>query len=368
MKKLLPVIVIFFCLSACTDLNYYLSSATGHLQVVSKRQSIKDLLQKPDTEAELQQKLARINAIRDFASYELRLPENNSYRSYVELDRPYVVWNVVATPEFSLEPLQWCFPIAGCVSYRGYFAQQDAEEFADSLDADRYDTAIVGVPAYSTLNWFDDPVLSTFSNWPVPSIAKLIFHELAHQKLYVPDDTVFNESFATAVEKIGIERWLKRENDLEMSRQLAKQNERQQQFQLLLRQTRRELELLYKLPLPEADMRSSKQAIFASMQQSYQQLKAGWNGYPGYDTWFKKVNNARFASLNAYHRWVPAFRLALEQEEEDLASFYRRAQAIADLPKSERHNLLDRLTAAYQSRTPNTKVATKDESATDDSL
>ncbi len=367
MKKVFLGILILL-LPACMQLDYYLSSATGHLQVIRKRQSISDLLQKPTTSEELQQQLERISQIRDFASQELGLPENNSYRSYVQLDRPYVVWNVVATPEFSLEPLQWCFPIVGCVSYRGYFEQADAENFAASLDQDQFDTAINGVPAYSTLNWFDDPVLSTFSDWPAPSVAKLIFHELAHQKLYLPDDTVFNESFASAVEKIGIELWLKQQNNPEMSRRYYLQSERQGQFHQLLSQTRDELQQLYRQSLPEEQLRSGKQAIFTSMQQSYQQLRESWEGYSGYDAWFGKVNNAKFAALNAYHRWVPAFRLAMLQEKNDLGSFYRRCQAIAQQPQEQRRQLLDRLTAEYPQHKPKTQVAKKNEPATDHSV
>lgn len=359
MKKTVVAIVLLLLLPACMQLDYYLSSATGHLQVISKRQSIKDLLQKKSTPEELQQRLKKISQIRDFASRRLGLPENGSYRSYVELDRPYVVWNVVATPEFSLEPLQWCFPIVGCVSYRGYFKQDDAREFANSLDSDDFDTALVGVPAYSTLNWFDDPVLSTFSDWPTPSIAKLIFHEVAHQKLYVPDDTAFNESFATAVEQIGIELWLEQEKDPEMSKNFALLTQRQRQFQQLLRQTRNELQQLYRQKRPEEQLRNGKQAIFSSMNQSYQQLRESWNGYAGYDAWFNTLNNARFASINAYHRWVPAFRLAMQQEKNNFASFYRRCQAIAKLPGRQRRQLLDRLTAEYHSLPKKNNVASK---------
>ncbi len=364
MKKIFAGIIILL-LPACIQLDYYLSSATGHLQVIRKRQSISDLLQQSTTSADLQRQLTQIAQIRDFASQQLGLPENGSYRSYVELDRPYVVWNVVATPEFSLDPLQWCFPIVGCVSYRGYFDQADAENFAASLDQDHYDTAINGVPAYSTLNWFDDPVLSTFSHWPAPSVAKLIFHELAHQKLYLPDDSTFNESFASAVEKIGIELWLEQQNDPEMSRRFAQQAERQEQFQRLLRQTRNELELLYRQPLPEEQLRTGKLAIFASMRQSYRQLRESWGGYSGYDAWFAQLNNARFAALHTYHRWVPAFQLAMQQENYDFERFYRRCQVIAEQPQQQRQMLLDRLTAEYQRSQPGTQMAQKNESEAD---
>jgi len=274
----------FFCviltlsLSGCFELDYYLSSVTGHLQIISRRQSISDLLQQKTTPTDLQQRLEEITEIRDYASRKLFLPENGSYRSYVKLDRPYVVWNVVATPEFSLTPLQWCFPIAGCVTYRGYFDLDQAKEFARSLDSDHFDTAVIGSPAYSTLQWFDDPVLSTFSDWPLPSIAKLIFHELAHQKLYVQDDSVFNESFATTVGQIGIDLWLQERGDPEMTLHYRQQQKRQQQFNERLLTTRQELEKLYDSKQPEVEMHAAKLAIFDNLRQSYVQLRESWQG------------------------------------------------------------------------------------------
>jgi len=334
---------LLFGLSGCFELEYYLSAATGHLQIISKRRSIEDLLHEQSTPPDLQARLKQVSEIRDYASRQLLLPENGSYRSFVQLDRPYVVWNVVATPEFSLTPQQWCFPIAGCVSYRGYFDLEKANEFAQSLDRQHFDTAVVGSPAYSTLQWFDDPVLSTFSNWPLPSIANLIFHELAHQKLYLPGDSMFNESFATTVGQIGIDLWLQEQHDPQMTERYRRQQERQRQFNELLLETRAELEKLYASHQPETEMRITKQTIFANLRQSYAQLRESWQGFSGYDAWFSQVNNARFASINTYHRWVPAFNLVFAQEKHDLQSFYRRCQVIADLPNQQRQQLLESL-------------------------
>jgi len=335
------LLLLLVLLSGCWDLAYYLNSATGHLQIISKRQSIQELLQQKTTSVDLQQRLQQISAIRDFASQRLFLPDNGSYRSYVKLDRPYVVWNVVATPEFSLTPLQWCFPIAGCVTYRGYFDQDDAREFARSLDSQHFDTAIVGAPAYSTLRWFDDPVLSTFSNWPLTSVAKLIFHELAHQQLYIPGDSVFNESFATAVEQIGIELWLQDNSNPKMTQSYRTQQQRQQQFNDLLIITRGELQKLFASTVPEDQMRTAKLAIFDNLRQSYQQLRESWQGFSGYDAWFNQVNNARFASIDTYHRWVPAFKVIFAQEKNQLPDFFRRCKTIAALPEQQRQLLLE---------------------------
>ncbi len=267
-----------------------------------------------------------------------------------------MVWNVVATPEFSLEPLQWCFPIVGCVSYHGYFDQNQAKQFAASLDQKTHDTAIIGVPAYSTLNWFDDPVLSTFSDWPTAAIASLIFHELAHQKLYLPDDTVFNESFATTVGQFGIDHWLRQNNDPAVTKSYRQQQTRQQQFHELLRSTRQDLEDLYASPLPEWQKRAQKSQTFADMRDNFQQLRSLWQDYSGYDAWFSQLNNARFASINNYQRWVPAFKRVMEQEDGDLTRFYWRCRAIASQPERQRQQLLERLSADYRA------VASKPES------
>ena len=345
MRKFLLAILLVLPLSGCFEIDYYLSAVTGHLQILSKRQSIQELLQEKSTPAELQLRLNQIREIRDFASQQLDLPNNGSYRSYVKLDRPYAVWNVVATPEFSLTPKQWCFPIAGCVSYRGYFKLDQAKKFAQGLANEHYDTAILGAPAYSTLKWFDDPVLSTFSNWPLPSIANLIFHELAHQLLYVQNDSTFNESFANSVGQIGVERWLESRNDPKMTELYQQQQIRQRQFQKLQETTRGELLELYASSLPPAEMRSAKQAIFDRMKERYARLKDSWQGYSGYDGWFSLVNNARFASSNTYNRWVPAFKLVFAQEKNDLPNFYRRCRIIAELPSEQRNQLLATLTA-----------------------
>ncbi len=338
-------------LTGCKDVDYYLQSVSGHLQLISMRQSIDSLLEQPSTPEELQKQLQQIAKIRDFASKELQLPENGSYRSFVKLDRPYVVWNVVATPEFSLQPLRWTFPVVGSVSYRGYFKHADAVQFADHLAQEGYDTLVVGVPAYSTLTWFDDPALSTFSDWPTPAIAELIFHELAHQKLYLPDDTTFNESYATAVEEIGIQLWLDKHATAEERQEHQARQTRQEDFQQLLLTTRTALKTLYAADLADKQMRQAKTEIFAKLKKDYQQLRDGrWQGYSGYDGWFAELNNARFASIHNYQQWVPAFRLAFQQEGEQLTRFYRRCQAIGDLPEVQRNQLLQRLSNDYLSQ------------------
>lgn len=338
----------FVLLSACSDLDYYLHTAGGHMEVMAERKSIPDLLTDQNTPEELREKLKEIAWIRHFASNRLALPENGSYQSYVELDRPYVVWNVVATPELSLEPLVWCFPFAGCISYRGYFELKKAQEFAKILQEEGHDITVSGVPAYSTLNWFDDPALSTFSKWPTSAIARLIFHELAHQKLYVPDDSAFNESFATTVERAGVELWLDRFGSPKDKEKYAHKLKYENQFLELTADTRQELKKVYDSGMSDQEKRQRKEDVFSDLRQRYSTLRESWNGYTGYDRWFETLNNAKFASLNTYHRWVPAFKLVLKQEKNNFPSFYQRCEAISRVPQQKRSELLDRLTREYQ--------------------
>jgi predicted aminopeptidase len=330
-------------LIACSDLDYYLHTAGGHLQVMAERKPIPDLLTDQATPADLRKKLKEIAWIRHFASDRLNLPDNGSYQSYVELDRPYVLWNVVATPEFSLDALEWCFPFAGCVQYRGYFNLEKAGQFAAALQDEGYDTIVSGVPAYSTLSWFDDPALSTFSNWPTTSIARLLFHELAHQKLYVQDDSAFNESFATAVELAGVELWLERFGSEKDKMEHKRQLKREDQFVKLIAGTRDKLSTLYSGTLSVAEKREAKSEVFAELRRSYDRVKMSWDGYSGYDRWFRELNNAKFASLNTYHRWVPAFKRVMAQENNSFTAFFSRCQQIAQLPQARRSELLERL-------------------------
>ncbi len=239
---LLPVVL---SLGGCGNLGYYWNSVGGQLEIWQREAPIERLLADPALDPKTKAQLDRALRIRDYASRELGLPDNRSYRSYADLARPFVVWNVFAAPEFSIEPKKWCFPFAGCVGYRGYFSEAEARAYAATLAAEGYDIHVGGVPAYSTIGWFADPVLNTFIHYPEPELARLLFHELAHQVLYVKDDTVFNESFATVVEQIGLARWLDAYGS-DADRQRVRQLQRfRADFRVLIMRTRGELAVLY---------------------------------------------------------------------------------------------------------------------------
>lgn len=312
-------------LCGCETLGYYAQAVSGHLDLMRRARPVAELLADPQLPAALRERLELSQRIRDFASVELKLPQNRSYRAYAELPRPVAVWNVVAAPEFSLEPVRACFPVAGCVSYRGFFERAAAEAYAARLAAAGHDVYLYGVPAYSTLGRLDDPLLSTFIGRGEVELARIVFHELAHQVAYARDDTVFNESFAVAVEREGLRRWLSRRQE-ELAH-LAAAQARSAEVEALIEAARARLAALYREPLEPQAMRARKRAELAA-------LKAALASYPGYRD--LEPNNAVLAAHAAYTRLVPQFERLLAEEGGDLERFYERARRLAAMPAAER--------------------------------
>jgi predicted aminopeptidase len=334
------------CLTAgCSSLGYYAQSISGHLDVLARAKPVSAMTADPATPGALRDRLALTQRIRDFAVTELALPDNRSYRSYADLGRNAAVWNVVAAPELSLQLESWCFPIVGCVNYRGYYDRAAADAEADALRGRGLEVAVYGVPAYSTLGKLDwlggDPLLNTFMQWPEGELARLIFHELSHQVVYAVDDTTFNESFATAVERIGGARWLTQHASDEARKQYAAFDGRRSEFRGLTRRYRERLDTLYRSAASGADKRAAKAALMAEMRAEYAALKASrWAGFSGYDAWFERANNASLGVLAAYNELVPNFERLFEREGGDFGRFYAEVRRLADLPKAERQATL----------------------------
>jgi predicted aminopeptidase len=316
---------------------YLLQSAEGQLSLMTKREPIARVIQRPATPAALRVQLEEVTAIRDFASRELGLPDNGSYRSYADVGRPYVVWNVVAAPEFSLDAKQWCFPIVGCVAYRGYFALERARAFARQLRAKNFDVSVGGVAAYSTLGHFDDPILNTMLGWDDVELAAIIFHELTHQLLYVAGDASFNEALATAVEEEGVRRWLLAQGrTADLSRHEREEAEYLEVIDLL-RRTSDRLRQIYAAAAVPAVMRERKQAAFASLREEYGRLEAAWGGHAPFDAWFHgDINNANLVSIATYYDCVPGFRHELAAAGGDLRVFYERVRSLAKRDRTTR--------------------------------
>jgi predicted aminopeptidase len=341
------LLLVLCCLiSACGSLRYYAQAVSGHMDLMSERVPITELLSDPATPEELKDRLRTVVAARAYAVSELGIPDNGSYTAYVDVDRPAVVWNVFATPEFSLEPEEWCFPVAGCVVYRGYFSADAAREYASQLAGGGRDVFVGAAAAYSTLGRFEDPVLSTMLVWNDARLAGILFHELAHQLVYVKDDSAFNEAFATAVEEAGVRRWLRTQGRDDALAAWLEERERTHAFELLLGRTRERLQRIYESDLDEADMRARKAETFDQLRSEYEALKKSWGGWNGYDGWFLlPINNARLVLSATYRELVPAFRALLRESEGDLPAFYTEARALAALPQPERGSRMRELLA-----------------------
>ena len=349
--RLLSVLAMAGLLSGCTTLGYYWQSVSGHMNILNAARPVAEVVADPQTPADLKARLELSQRIRSFAARELKLPNNASYTRFADLRRSAVVYNVVAAPEFSLTLKTWCFAVVGCVGYRGYFNQADAQKEADKLTADGYEVSVYGVPAYSTLGKLDwlggDPLLSTFIRYPEGELARLIFHELAHQVVYAPDDTMFNESFATAVERLGSEKWLTTNASPAARAEYAAFNMRRQQFRQLTLATRRELARIYASNVPSGEeiraQAATKSIAMMRFKDGYLALKDSWSttqSTSGFDAWVARANNASFGAQAAYDELVPGFEALFEAQGKDWQRFYDAVRQLASLPKNERHEAL----------------------------
>ena len=354
--RLLVLVPLCVFLLSCEVVSYYAQAARGQLSILSGRENIQQLLLDENLPAELRGRFELVQEVREFAATKLALPVADNYSAFVDVGREHVVWNVFAAPEFSTSAVDWCYPIAGCVTYRGYFSERDARRYARRLDAAGYDVYTGGVDAYSTLGWFDDPLLSTVlyrADW---QLAGLIFHELAHQVLYLPGDTTFNESFATAVEREGVRRWLEDSGQEQLVAAAETFRQRQKEFVDLVTGWRDRFRDLYAEPLAAGEMRSRKQLLQQQMRNDYQLLRQDWNGYAGYDSWFSRsLSNAQLSTVASYNDLLPAFNALLESLGGELPAFYAAVGELTQLSPQQRAVRLAELGArADRQKTPET--------------
>ncbi|HEY2037762.1 MAG TPA: aminopeptidase [Steroidobacteraceae bacterium] len=325
-------------LAGCTSTMYLLQAAGGEWHVIHARKPIVQVIDDPQTPQPMIRELAEVREARDFASRVLKLPDNASYRTYTKIDRPYVVWNVVAAPALSVEPKTWCFPIAGCVAYRGYFSEKRAQAFASELKRRGYDVVVEGVPAYSTLGKLPDPVMSTMMRYGSDELAAMIFHELAHQLLYVTNDSRFDEAFAVTVQEEGLKRWLEYKGRPMRIEELDRQRQEDGLFMTLLRYTRARLARLYASAAPRQMKLRRKQQIFGELAADIRTLEHRLHVHSSvYDDWIAAgLNNAQLASVSTYYDCVPGFERLLQRENGDLTRFYDAARELARESKSTR--------------------------------
>ena len=340
-RRFLPGLWVVL-LSGCSSVSYYGQLASGQWQLLQAREPVAKVIADPARPQPLRDHLVQAQKARTFASEQLHLPDNQSYRLYADIGRTYVVWNVFATQEFSLAAQNHCFPIAGCVAYRGYYSQGAARGEAALLKQQGMDVSIGGVEAYSTLGWFNDPIMSSMLSWGDERLATLIFHELAHQRFYVKDDTEFNESFATFVEQEGTRQWRVARGLAPIGSAALQQRD---QFTRLVLDTRKRLETLYAQPLAADAMRRAKAVEFERLRSEYRQVRdSQWGGDKRYDAWVNQpMNNARLLPFGLYDQWVPAFAALFRQEGGNWLKFYAAVERMGQLPVAQRKAALRQL-------------------------
>lgn len=341
--RLLVAAIMTAGVAGCTSISYYAASLEGHVEIMAARKNVARLIENPATPEALRAKLASASAIRRFATDELALPDNSSYRSYVDIGREAVTWAVFAAPQFSLTPRIWCFPVFGCVPYKGYFDPKAAAETASELQQEGLDVYVAGVTAYSTLGWSSDPLLSTMLRQGDTDIASLVFHELAHQRVYVNDDSAFNEAFAVAVETSGVRKWLRAHGDHAGLRRYEAARKRRADFLGLLAKTQDELHQVYASSRAPGQMAAAKAATIERLRVRYRHMRdRRWGGYRGYDAWVDApINNAKLAASAVYNEQVPAFLRLFDLCAGDYPRFYAAVRRIGDLPKASRTEALE---------------------------
>lgn len=345
---LVLALLISGLLGGCSSLRYYQQAVAGQLDLMWSARPVREVIADPDTDPALHQRLEQTQAVRRFARDQLALPVGDAYRDFVALDRPYVVVNVVAVPEFSLQPHQWCYPVVGCQAYRGYFDPQMARAEARTFRDQGFDTLVSGVTAYSTLGWFDDPLHSGFTRLPSERMAALLFHELAHRVVYVAGDTAFNESFATAVELAGLELWLSRQGEQARFQTTLARLERRDQTLALVAAASEQLQALYQSedPLPPEQLRQHKARILSELRQTYLAKTREWHAPGPFGLSPPVFNNAHLALFRQYNQYLPAFRQLLREHDHRFADFYEAVKALATQPPAQRQRRLHALAAA----------------------
>lgn len=355
---LLSLLLIVAAVSGCQTIGFYSQAIKGQYQIFAHQELIDKLIADPQTPEELRAKLRLVEQLRAFAKDSLKLPVDGHYLKYKDVHRPYVVWNVQAAPQFSLEPRTWWYPMVGSLEYRGYFSEQGARKYAARIAKKGDDIYVDGVEAYSTLGWFKDPILNTFIDRSEPELAEVIFHELGHQRVFASGDTDFNEAYATTVGQEGARRWLRASGKTNLVEKYEAILRRNDEFVHLIMSTREQLQKVYgdtldkdgkvkaakTPPLPPAQLKEAKERVFAELHGNYQKLKASWGGYSGYDAWFaRELNNAQLNTIANYFDFLPAFQRVLEMNGNDMEKFYVEVERLSKMDKNQRHQWLRNL-------------------------
>ncbi|MDW6026000.1 aminopeptidase [Mesorhizobium sp. BAC0120] len=347
--RLVAATILAFGVAGCTSVSYYAQALEGHVKIMAARRDVGKLINDPSTSEALRARMESAREIRQFAVDELALPDNRSYRSYVDVGPEAVTWAVFAAPEFSLTPHAWCFPVYGCVPYKGYFSKKSATEFAAGLQRQGLDVHVTGITAYSTLGWSKDPLLSTMLTQGDTHLAEVVFHELAHQRVYIHGDSEFNEAFAVAVETTGVRKWLRAAGDTAGLRRYEADRRRRADFLALVSQTREELRHIYESSGTVSEKRAAKAAAFERLRTRYRRLRDDrWHGYRAFDAWFDApINNAKLAVVSVYDAQVKSFLRLFDLCSGDYPRFYASVEQLGKLNKADRARALESAQACY---------------------
>ena len=328
----------------CDSLHFYGQVGRGQVAVLGAREPVAALIADQDTAPDLKARLVRSREILEFAERVLLLDVDTRYSSYVELPRRYALWNVVAAPEFSVDAKTWCYPFAGCSGYRGYFEESQAHRYARRLASEGYDVRVAGVAAYSTLGWFDDPLMSSFIDWPLPDFAGLLFHELAHSRIYLPGDTDFNEAFATFVQRQGVVDWLSETSETALLDDARRRWLVEDRFARYMLSWQAQLRALYQRNYSAFVGRTFKAALLAEVARCYEAHSELFDDrYTGF--FAVPLDNARFAALAAYRQWVPAMEQLFTESGASWSEFYARVGDLAELDAGQRRAELEALSS-----------------------
>lgn len=337
MIKLSCSLLLIILNTGCSTLSWYQHVAEGQMELLSQRRPIDEVLNDKSVSATVHAKLKLVQSARKFATQKLLLPDNKSYNSYADLGRPYALWNVFATQPLSLNPKQWCHPFVGCISYRNYYAQIPAQLYADELSAQGLDVYVGGASAFSTLGWFEDPVLSTMLRWEDYDLVGTLFHEMAHEMFYIKGETALNESLAKAVEQEGLHRWMKSHAKPEEFKKYRNEIKQKKQFVAMVLKIREQLEVIYASEKNDEEKLIAKRDSYRQLRKNYIELRKQWGGNGAYDRWvFSGVNNAKIQAVATYYDYVPFFRRMIVESGGDLARFYQQLDKLVAMGKHER--------------------------------
>ena len=342
MKRL--TIGLALLLGGCSTIGFYGQAVRGHFEVMGNARPVEQVIRDPRTSDAVRHKLRLTTEVRRYARDRLGMDVGRQYTRYSDIGRRHVVWNVFATPALSLDAKTWCYPVAGCVGYRGYFAESEARAYADSLRREGYDVHVGGVGAYSTLGWFSDPILNSFTERPDADLAELLFHELSHATVYLPGDTAFNESFAMAVQEIATRDWLTRTGRQALLEEYNAGLHATEAFRDLVRQGQDELGRIYASSWSDGKKLAAKHQAFERMYQRYLRVKPSLGGF-SYDRYFdpRTMNNAKLATVGLYDQWLPSFRELARAAGGHLPTFFEYTRRLTRMSRAERKAYLERI-------------------------